>query len=160
MKLEINDKGKIELDMHDIITEVVGNTDDENLEELISMFGFQKRIFKMVSVALAEEFSRENYNTNIHEARELFLQHIKQEEIKFYASKIVNKLDDYKRSHEAYWQLYHWCSENNVFQQYHEHPSPLNMPPLDFDFRHDLETHITKILETKFIEPTPNQETK
>ena len=159
MKLEINDKGKLELDMYDIITEVVGNTDDEKLEELIRMFGFQKRILKMVSVALAEEFSRENYNTNIHEARELFLQHIKQEEIKFYASKIVNTVDNYKRTHASYWELYNWCSQNNIFRDYPNHPSSLNSPPIDFDFRRELEKDIAKIF-TEAVALLPKEETK
>jgi len=152
MKLEINDKGKIELDMHDIITEVVGDTPDEELDELISMFGFQKRIFKMTSEALAKEFSRANYNTNIHECRDLFLKHIKQEEIKFYASLIVNKLDDYKRTHEAYWTLYRWCSDNNVFRNFEKYPSVLNSPPIDFDFRRKLEEDIAQAFTEKYPE--------
>jgi hypothetical protein len=150
MKLGINDKGIIELDMLDIVREVVGNTPDEELDELISMFGFQKRISKMVSEALAEEFSRANYNTNIHECRDLFLKHIKQEEIKYYASVITDKLDDYKRAHEQYWKLYNWCSANHVFQGHDDYPSVLNSPPLDFDFRRALEADIVKAFAGKF----------
>lgn len=150
MKLEMNDKGNIELDVHEIITELIGNTPDEELDDLISMFGFQKRISKMVSEALAKEFSRENYNTNIHECRDLFLKHIKQEEIKFYASLIANHVENYKRDHENYWKLYHWCSNNNLFQGREGYPSILHSSPIDFDFRKELEAEVVKAFAEKF----------
>lgn len=152
MKLEINDKGKIELDMYDIITEVVGNTPDDELWKLVEMLGWQDRIFKMVSEALAEEFSRDNYNTHIHEARDLFLKHIKQEELKFYASAISNVFDDARRHSNSFWKLYHWCQDAGVFQKFPNHPSWGELPER---YNSDIRTVITQTCEAAFLKKFP-----
>jgi hypothetical protein len=150
MKFHITDQGKVEIDMMDIISTVVSNTADDELWKLVEMLGWQERMLKFVSQVLAEEYSRESYNESIHESRDLFLKHIKQEEIKFYASAISEKVCDAKRYNEAFWELYHWCSDKGIFREYHDYPKDL--PEMtDFTWKHQLEDTI----ETAFLEKMP-----
>jgi len=151
MELKINDKQKIELDMYDIINEIVSNTPEDRMWGIIEGFMWKKPILKMCSEALAEEFSSNSYNTNIHEARDLFLKHIKQEEIKYYASVIAEKSDNERRHHNSYWKLYHWCAEHEVFKE-HGYP-PFETPErYDPDWRTKLEQIVEQSLLNKFPE--------
>lgn len=150
MDFKVNDKGKIELDMWDIIHEVVANTPEDDMWSLVEMVGGQDRMFKFVSEALAEEFSRPNYNTHCHEAREMFLKHIKQQEIKWYASLIASKVPDAKKNSEAYWKLYDWCSKHEVGRGDKTFPTIFDQPS-STDFAHELEVTI----EQAFLEKMP-----
>lgn len=150
MELKIDDEGRIQLDMLDIVREVVGNTPNDRLWELVEMFGWQDRVFKMVSNALAVEFSRENYNTHLHESREMFLKHIKQEEIKYYASLIASRVSDAERHGDSFWKLYHWCSEHGVFRDYPDALCAKLPRSSDWDFRQQLERDVVEAFKQKF----------
>jgi hypothetical protein len=142
---------KIEMDLYDIIDEVVSNTPEDRMWEIIEGFMWRKPILKMCSEALAEEYSRKCYNTHLHENRALFLKHIQQEEIKFYASVISDKLSDADRHDKSFWILYHWCSEHDVFRT---HGYPCGDLPLktDFNAKRELEDVIYKSFLEKFPE--------
>ncbi len=155
MELKINDKMQIELDMYDIINEVVANTPQDRMWEIIEGFGWKNPIFKMVSEALAKEYSRKSYNTHLHENRDLFLKHIKQEEIKFYASVISDKLSDAKRFSDSYWKLYHWCSSHGVFGD-HGYPEGDFPIKTDFDAKQELES----VIYQAFLEKLPELDDK
>lgn len=147
LKLKVNNEGKLVLDMHDLLAIAVENTADDDLWKLVEMLGWQERIFKLVSVALTEEYSRENYNTYLHEARADFLKHIKEEEVKYYASVISNKICDAKRHSDAYWKLHHWCRENDIKGYPYD-----TLMPTDFNWKLQLEKTIQDAFSEKVKE--------
>ncbi len=114
MQLPINKEGNIELDLFEIVSEVVGRATQEEREAMVEAFGFQEPIRKWMVERLANEYARPSYNENIHKDRAELLAKIKDEELKYYADLIVDKMVDEHRHNKAYWELYHWCSDHNI----------------------------------------------
>lgn len=114
MQLPINKDGNIELDLWEIVHEVVNRATEEEQQMMVEYFAMQKPIRKWIVERLADDFSRPNYNTSIHEDRDELLTKLKDEELKYYASLIVEKMIDEHRHNKAYWEIYHWCSDNNI----------------------------------------------
>ncbi len=114
MQLPINKDGNIELDLWEIVHEVVNQATEEEQQMMVEYFAMQKPIRKWMVERLADDFSRPNYNTSTHEDRDELLTKLKDEELKYYASLIVEKMIDEHRHNKAYWEIYRWCSANNI----------------------------------------------
>ena len=152
MKPEMNKQGKIQLDMFDIITEVIENMPNERMWEMIEQFGWHEKIFTWVSKALAEEFSRKNYDPMIHEERKKFLQKVKKQEIEYYAELIAARVEDEARMAKAYWKLYRWCSDNHIFRTDNGSYEASEFRGIDFDYRDNLVAIINEALSKKVEE--------
>ena len=114
MRLPINKDGNIELDLWEIVHEVVNRATEEERQMMVEYFAMQKPIRKWMIERLSNDFSRPSYDSSIHEDRHELLTKIKEEELNFYASLIVEKMLDEHRHNKAYWEIYRWCSHNNI----------------------------------------------
>jgi len=147
MRLPINKDGNIELDLFDIVSEVVGKATEEERQTMVEYFGMQEPIRKWMVERLAEEYSRPSFYEEVHNDRKDFLRKIKDEELAFYASLIVERVNDECRHQQAYWKLYYWCSANNITRM-NGFPSPI-LHPSDWDWRKELEDRVKQIIKTE-----------
>ena len=145
MRLPINKDGNIELDLSEIISEVVGKATDEERKTIIEYFGFLIPIRKLVIDMLAHEYSRPSFYEDVHKDRLELLTKVKQEELGYYAALIVDKVEDERRHNKAYWELYHWCSNNNITSR----PSFPHqaLKGGDWNWRLELEKVVTDIIK-------------
>lgn len=157
MNLPLNKDGNIELDLHDIITEVIGKATEEEMIGIVESFGLQKPIRKWMVERLADEFSRPCYYESVHDDRLKLLQSIKVEELAYYADAIVKAMVDEHRHNKAYWELYWWCQKNNITSM-NEFPHNA-LKPSDYNWKQALEKTVIKIIEEKrpdLLEPKYN----
>ena len=145
MRLPINKDGNIELDLFDIVSEVIGRATPEERETIVGYFGYQPSIRKWMVERLADEFSRPNYNEEIHKDRLELLQKIKVEELKYYADLIVDKMVDEHRHNKAYWELYWWCQKNEITRM--EGFPHQSLKTSDWDWKLELENTVFEILK-------------
>ena len=145
MRLPINKDGNIELDLFEIVSEVIGRATEEERGAIVEYFGFQKPIRKWMVERLAKDYSRPAYCASVHEDRLELLNLIKQEELEYYASLIVEKMVDEHRHNKAYWKLYHWCSANNItIMDGFPHQA---LKCSDWDWRQELEMIVKDIIK-------------
>ncbi len=140
MNLPINKDGNIELDLFEIVSIVIDRATPEEREAITEYFALQKPIREWMVERLANEYSRHSYYQSVHEDRREFLRQIMEEELAYYADLIADKVEDWKRYRDAYYELRNWCSENA--KDY-----PWNKLDIDFDFRRELETMIKDIVK-------------
>ena len=114
MRLPINDKGNIELDLFDIVSEVTGKATEDERIAIVEYFALQEPIRKWMVERLANDYSRPGYSSSVHDDRLELLRSIKEEELNYFASLIVEKMIDEHRHNKAYWEIYRWCSDNNI----------------------------------------------
>jgi hypothetical protein len=147
MQLSINKEGNIELDLFDIVSEVIGRATEEERQTMVEYFGLQEPIRKWMVERWADDYSRPSYNNTIHKDRLDFLTKIKQEEMAYYADKIVDKINDEYRHNKAFWELYHWCQTNEVTRQ-KGFPSTFQLlKESDWDWRRGLDAMVKDIIK-------------
>jgi hypothetical protein len=160
--MKINEKGtEIILDLNEILGTCQKELSPEQFEDIMKVFSTGDKVFEYIVDKLAYAFSRENYNSFINIGREEFLKRIKQEQLAFYAAKIANKIESFKRNDTDYWKLY---------QLVVTHAPELigkipKMEAIDFDYIHKLEQMIIetfketdKMVDQKIIEVLDEEE--
>ncbi len=145
MQLPINKEGNIELDLFDIVSEVMNRVTEEERQTMVEYFALQKPIQKWMVERLATEYSRPNFYEGVHNDRLALLKSIKQEELEYYASLIADKVEDERRHNKAYWELYYWCSDNNITGMKGFPHQALKTG--DFDWKHDVEETVKEIIK-------------
>jgi inhibitor of KinA sporulation pathway (predicted exonuclease) len=144
MNLKLDEKGNVLLNLSDIVDELMGDADSDTCQEILEYFAWQKPMFKYVIDKLCDEYSRDNYNTSIAKYRKDFLTKIQQSQIDYYSSVIANKLEDFKRHNDKYWELYHYVSDKLSDEDRRNMPTIFT--DIEFDFRNELE----KIIKESF----------
>ncbi len=147
MRLPLNKEGNIELDLFEIISEVIGKATEEERDTIVEYFGLQKPIRKWMVGRLADEFSRPCYNESIHDDRSDLLQKIKDEELKYYASLITDKMVDEHRHNKAYWEIYRWCSDHGITHMEGFPHQALKLS--DWDWKREIEETVRNIIKTE-----------
>ena len=147
MQLPINKDGNIELNLVDIISEVMNRATEEERQTMVEYFALQEPIRKWMVERLADEYSRPCYNNKIHKDRLELLKKIKQEELEYYADKIVDKITNEYRHNKAYWELYWWCQANNITRM--EGFPHQALKPSEWDWRMELEKMVCEVIKTE-----------
>jgi len=158
MKIIINEKGKLEIDLGEFLEEYESAIPIDEKWKLIESFCWMDDVFKKVTDMMAREFSRENYNKFIHVEREKFLKSIQYEEIKYYSDKLASKIEEKFRVVNNYWALFHFYHERHQeFGDMKEWEPKVN--PFDIDLRNELSGMIEASFEGKLNElPNANRE--
>lgn len=136
MKFELNLKdGKLCLDLGDLFYMAYEAQPDEfDQLEFIKKFAWMPQVREEIIKVLKEDYSRPSYCEEVHKEREKFLAAMRDEEIKFYASLIVEKVEDKIRWDREYWKLYH------VVREYVTDGVKIpEMEKINFDYRKELE---------------------
>ncbi len=147
MQLPINKDGNIELDLFDIVSEVMGRATEEERQAMVENFGLQEPIRTWMVTRLANEYSRPSYNENVHKDRATLLTQIKEEELKYYADLIVDKMTDEYRHNKAYWEIYRWCSDHNITRMEGFPHQALKCS--DWKWKQELEETVRQIIKTE-----------
>lgn len=122
--------------------------DEFDAKQLIERLGWIEPIREEFLRSLMEEFSRPNYNEGIHDEREQLLVSVKQEEIKYYASKLAGIIEDKRRWQKNYWKLYHFYRDR-LHQISTDFPPPTE--DIDFDFKKELQVILEKDMTEKLM---------
>lgn len=151
MKIEINDDSKLEISLWDIIEEAFRQANEEGVSQIIEYLSIQPQVRKVIIRRLAEEFSRKSYYEEIHKDRKEFLSMIGEQELNFYCDGIASDIEELRRDNENYWELYNFCSQNELF--YTKLPNGENKylnPPkrkdIDFEIRNKISTELREII--------------
>lgn len=147
MQLPINKDGNIELDLFNIVSEVINRATPEERQSIIEYFAILKPIREFVIDKLANEYSRPAFYEGWHDDRLKFLKAIKQEELEYYASLIVNAMIDEHRHNKAYWEIYRWCSDHDITRMAgFPHQS---LKHSDWKWKEELENTVKQIIKAE-----------
>jgi len=147
-EIKIND-GSIQISLRWLLSELEDVPPDQLLGILDGLSWNPVIIAKTVDL-LANEFSRENYNTCVHTARLDFLCRVKEQEIKYYANSIADKIEERFRKINDYNRLYH-----HVFEHY-GHVNLSKFPErqkIDFEIRRELAAIVENAFKERMVEP-------
>lgn len=150
MDAKLNDNGMIELDLYEVVKEVVDKmhadeTDCIQTELIITAFGITDQIREWMVDRLANAYSRKNYNSSVHMDRQNFLNSITENEIAYYADKITSEINEERRHNQAYWKLYHWCSDRGLTHE-QDFPRLEGLKPEYYAWQEETEKRIKAIL--------------
>ena len=136
--------GNICLDLNDLLYEIWTTQKDEfDQVEFVKSFAWMPQIREEVINILKNEFARENYNPDVHQARKELLDAIKEKEIEYYADKIASQIENARRWRENYYKIYHYLHDIKM-DSCRGFLEPSN---IDFDYRKELEKIIIKALK-------------
>ena len=136
MKIKIEGT-EIKFGINDFMYEISRELSEDDQIDMMNSLSWFDSILKKAVDLLAEEYSRPNYNESIHKFREDLLVKLKQEEIKYYASKIATLLEENRRWQNLYWKMYHHHMEvtRHLDQKCHKGFELPKHEPIDFDGR-------------------------
>jgi hypothetical protein len=154
MKLELDDKGYIKIHLGDIVDEIMGDATQEQCQEVLEHFAWQKPMFSYVTEKLAEEYSRECYNSDMAKYRHDFLHAINKEQLDYYASVVANNIESLKRDNKKYWELYHYCEKVMTSEQ--KRGMPDFHKDIDHNYRHEFEKIVKEAFAGKLSEVSSN----
>lgn len=108
-------KGKVTINF----MEILENLDEETKQELLKDGGWWSLVSKEMAEQIVNEFSRENYNEEYTKLRGMILN--SEAMPKIIQEWAVSLIESRERSKErenywshAYWNLYHFCTENDI----------------------------------------------
>lgn len=120
--------------------------DDDVKVKLIEYLGWEKPVLEKAVDLIENEYSRENYNTVVHETRKKLLEKVKEEELEYYANKIADRVEELKRERHNYFKIYHYMRDRARDLGIRLDNIP-DTDPIDFDYRHELAKMIQEELK-------------
>ena len=169
MRMKIKLEGKnLVFELSDLLYEIHQNLEEFDQLELIKGLGWMDSVLKSAVDVFAEEYSRENYNPDLHKYRKDLLQKVKQGEIEYYAGKIASAIENLVRERRDYWKLYHhhkkfvdemsnYGNEKQRELACQDYKNTPQMEDIDHDARRELERVIKEAFENddRFLKDEP-----